>query len=96
MQAFKYIIGSCLEEQTSSGVSQRLAPSAPPIESSMVTDVVNPPPWESQMLQWLSDVVARQQQRQHIDTSQHQYDLSLVAKIASLSNQISMDTPATG
>ena len=58
-----------------------------------MADVVNPPPWESQVLQWLNDVVARQQQKQQISTTQHQYDLSLVAKMASLSNQISEDIP---
>lgn len=57
-------------------------------------DLVNTPPWESEVLQWLNDVVARQQQKQQqINTSQLQYDLSLVAKITSYCNQLSVDTP---
>ena len=56
-------------------------------------DTVNPPLWEAQVLQWLGDVVARQQQKQHTNTSQHQYDLSLATKIATLSNRISSDIP---
>ena len=88
-----FIFGSCLDEQANTGLSQQLAPSAPPLESNTMADVVNPPPWESQVLQWLNDVVARQHQKQQTGTTQHQYDLSLVAKMASLSNQISTDIP---
>lgn len=54
-----------------------------------MTDVANPPLWESQVLQWLSDMVARERQKEKSNTSQHQYDVSLVAKITSLCNQLS-------
>ena len=54
-----------------------------------MTGVVNPPLWESQVLQWLSDVVARERQKEKTNTSQHQYDISLVAKMTSLCNQLS-------
>ena len=54
-----------------------------------MTGVVSPPLWESQVLQWLSDVVARERQKEKTNTSQHQYDVSLVAKMTSLCNQLS-------
>ena len=65
-------------------------PSAPPLEPT-VTDIVNPPPWEAQVLQWLTEVVARQQQKQQTQSSQHQYDMALVAKINTLSSQLTRE-----
>ena len=62
-------------------------PSAPPLEPT-ATDIVNPPPWEAQVLQWLTEVVARQQQKQSL---QHQYDMALVAKINTLSSQLTRE-----
>lgn len=86
------IVPLSLEEQSGSSSLRQVTPSAPPMESS-IDDEVNPPPWEPQVLQWLKDVVSRQQQKQVINTSQHQYDLSLVAKMTSFCSQLSMDIP---
>ena len=65
-------------------------PSAPPLEPT-VTNIVNPPPWEAQVLQWLTEVVARQQKKQQTQSSQHQYDIALVAKINTLSSQLTRE-----
>ena len=77
-------------EEQRSDQPQQLMPSAPPLVST-VTDLVNPPPWEAQVLQWLTEVVARQQQTQQVQSSQYQYDVALVAKIQTITNQLTSE-----